>query len=73
MANDLAKLYRELEADKQTPDIKKIRKNIENKLHDRMRDNILDLLEIGDIIGFDRLDKELKIAAGLVDKMKKVK
>lgn len=73
MANELAKLYRELEAEKQSADIKKIRKNIENKLNDRMRENILDLLEIGDIIGYDRLDKELKIAAGLVEKMKKIK
>ena len=73
MANDLAKLYRELEAEKQTPEIKKVIKNISYKLSDRMRDNFLDLLEIGDVIGYDRLDKELKIAAKLVAKMKDLK
>ena len=73
MANDLAKLYRELEAEKQTPEIKKVLKNISDKLSDRMRDNFLDLLEIGDVIGYDRLDKELKIAAKLVAKMKDLK
>ncbi len=73
MNNELAKLYRELEAEKQTTEIKKIRKNIHDKLNDKLRTNFLELLEIGGIIGYSKLEEELVKASELVGKLKKVK
>ena len=73
MGNDLAKLYRELGTEKQSADIKKIRKNIEDKLSDKLRENFLELLEIGSIIGYNKLETELTKAADIVNKLKKVK
>jgi hypothetical protein len=73
MSSDLAKLYRELESEKQTADIKKIRKNIHDKLSDKLREHFLDLLEIGGIIGYAKLETELSKAAELVGKLKKMK
>ncbi|MBK7885073.1 MAG: hypothetical protein IPJ81_15780 [Chitinophagaceae bacterium] len=73
MGSDLAKLYRELESEKQTPDVKKIRKNIKDKLNDKLRLHFLELLEIGGIIGYENLELELSKAAELVGKLKKMK
>jgi hypothetical protein len=73
MSSDLAQLYRELESEKQTPDVKKIRKNIHDKLSNKLREHFLELLEIGGIIGYGKLETELSKAADLVGKLKKTK
>jgi hypothetical protein len=73
MGSDLVKLYRELESEKQTPDIKKVRKNIHDKLNDKLREHFLELLEIGGVIGYNTLEKELSKASELVGKLKKTK
>lgn len=73
MNNDLAKLHRELSKMKQTAEVKTIRKNVEEKLNDQMRMHFLHLLDIGGIVGYDHLEDELRRAADLVGKLKKVK
>lgn len=73
MNNDLAKLHRELSKLKQTSEVKSIRKNVEEKLGDQMRMHFLHLLDIGGIIGYENLEKELLKAAEMVGKLKKIK
>lgn len=73
MGNDLAKLHRELSKLKQTSEVKSIRKNVEEKLGDQMRMHFLALLEIGGITGYDNLESELRKAAEIVGKLKKIK
>ena len=73
MANDLANLYRELENENQTPEILRVKKSIETKLNDRLRENMMDMLEIGDVLGFGRLEAELKTAADIVGKAKNIR
>ncbi len=70
MSSELAKLYRELESEKQTPDVKKILKNIHDKLNDKLRERLLELLEIGGVIGYEKLENELLKASELVGKLK---
>jgi hypothetical protein len=71
MNNDLAKVFRELEHEKQTPDIKRIRKNTEDRLNDKLREHFLSVVEIGGIIGYDKLEKQMAKALALVAKLKK--
>jgi len=71
MANELARLYRELGDVKQTPDIRAVRKTIENKLNEKLRDNFLEVLEIGGVVGYDKLEKELERSRDLVAKLNK--
>lgn len=73
MGSDLAKLYRELADEKQTPEIKRLRKNIEDKLNDKLRVHFLEMLEIGGVIGYGKLESELAKATELVGQMKKAK
>lgn|GEM_PF-4817884 len=70
MGNDLVRLYRELESE-QSPEVKRIRKNLEDKLNDKLREHFLELLEIGSVIGYNKLEAELSKAIELVDKLKK--
>ncbi len=71
MANELVKLYKELGEQKQSNDIKAIRKTIQNKLEDQLRDNFLVVLEIGGAIGYEKLEKELERSRDLIAKLNK--
>jgi hypothetical protein len=73
MSNDLVKLYKELGNEKQTTEITKVRKNIHNKLNDKLREHFLELLEIGEVVGYEKLEKELASAAELIGKLEKKK
>ena len=71
MANELVKLYKELGKEIQTPEIKGVRKTIQDKLEDQLRDNFLSVMEIGGVIGYDKLEKELERSRELVAQIKK--
>lgn len=71
MGNELVKLYKELGKEIQTPDIKAVRKTIQDKLEDQLRDNFLTVMEIGGVIGYEKLEKELERSRELVAKIKK--
>lgn len=73
MNTDLQNLYRELEEMPQSAEVKKLRKNIEKKLNDKLRQNFLEMIDMGAIVGFDQLEKQLIDAVGLVSRMKKKK
>jgi hypothetical protein len=73
MNTDLQNLYRELEEMPQSAEVKKLRKNIEKKLNDKLRQNFLEIIDMGAIVGFDQLEKQLINAAGLVSRLKKKK
>ncbi|MCU0432027.1 MAG: hypothetical protein MUC87_01080 [Bacteroidia bacterium] len=73
MNTDLQNLYRELEEMPQSAEVKKLRKNIEKKLNDKLRMNFLEIIDMGAIVGFEQLEKQLLDAAGLVSRMKKKK
>ena len=71
MANELVKLYKALGKEIQTPEIKGVRKTIQDKLEDQLRDNFLSVMEIGGVIGYDKLEKELERSRELVAQIKK--
>ncbi len=70
MGNDLAKLYKELKQYPSGEETARIRERIEERLYDNMRMHFLELLEIGGVIGYERLEEELHNAAELVGKLK---
>ena len=73
MSKDLTEIYRELEAENQTPEIIRIKAIVENKLNQRLTDSMTDLIDIGDVLGFGFLEKNLRIAADIVEKAKNIR
>jgi hypothetical protein len=71
MANDLVKLHGQLSYKKQTSEVKMLMKMIEDELNFKLRDNFLVVLEIGSVVGYDKLEAELERAKGLVAKLNK--
>lgn len=65
--NDLLKLYGQLQEMKQTPEVKQIKKQIEETLYHNLRTYSLELSSIGDVIGYDRLKTQLENALKLVE------
>jgi hypothetical protein len=68
MSNDLVKLHKSLSG-KET--VKDVKQKIKNDLQLKMRENFLELLEIGELIGYDHLKKEMKKAIELLDMLEK--
>lgn len=64
---DLLKLYKQLKEMKQTPEVKQLRKQVEETLYHNLKFYHLELSSIGEVIGFDRLRKEMENAMKLID------
>ena len=69
--NDLLKLYSQLKDMKQTAEVKQLRKQVEETLHYNLKYYHLELSSIGEVIGFDRLRKEMENAMKLIDLVEK--
>ena len=65
--NDLLKLYGQLQEMKQTPEVKQIKKQIEETLYQNLRTYSLELSSIGDVIGYDRLKTQLENTLKLIE------
>jgi hypothetical protein len=65
--NDLLKIYGQLQEMKQTPEVKQIKKQIEETLYQNLRTYSLELSSIGDVIGYERLKTQLENALKLVE------
>ena len=70
---DLLKLYSQLKKMKQTNEVKQLRKQVEETLYYNLKFYHLELSAIGEVIGFDRLKKEMTNAMKLVDILEKSK
>jgi hypothetical protein len=70
---DLLKLYSQLKEMKQTSEVKQLRKQVEETLYYNLKFYHLELSSIGEVIGFDRLRKEMENAMKLIDIVEKSK
>lgn len=64
---ELIKLYSQLREMKQTAEVKQIKKQIEETLYYNLKYYHLELAAIGEVIGYDRLKKELQNTIDLID------
>lgn len=68
MSNDLVKLYKDLTGKESGAEVKT---KIENELHSQMREHFLQLMGIGNILGYDKLRDEMKAALDLLEQLKR--
>ncbi|MDQ3110356.1 MAG: hypothetical protein M3R17_10720 [Bacteroidota bacterium] len=61
------KLYSQLKEMKQTTEVKQLRKQVEETLYYNLKFYHLELSAIGEVMGFDRLRKEMEKAMQLID------
>lgn len=71
MGNDLVKLYKELDTLKNATNPEAVKNHIEQTLYTKLRENFLELLEIGEVIGYDKLEAEMRKAVDLIGQIKK--
>lgn len=68
MNNDLINLYKEITGKETATDVKG---KIENRLHEKMRANFIELIGIGSVLGYDKLYEEMVEAVSTIEKLKK--
>ena len=71
MNTDILKLYKQLDDMEQTKEVKLLKNQIKETLYQNLRIHVLELTNIGRVIGYDELQDELKKAIDLVEMQKK--
>lgn len=71
MNTEILKLYRQLDDMNQTKEVLQLKNQIKETLKFKMRDNFLDLLEIGGVVGYNHLKTEMKKAIELLNSIDK--
>ncbi len=68
MSKDLLKIYKGISGNEDGVDIKE---KIEGELYEKMREHFLELINIGSILGYDKLQEEMLQATQLIERLKK--
>jgi hypothetical protein len=68
MSKDLLKIYKGISGDENGANIKG---KIEEELYEKMREHFLELINIGAVLGYDKLQEEMIQATQLIERLKK--
>lgn len=69
MSKDLLKIYKGTSGNENG---KEVRAKIEGELQDKMREHFLELIQIGAVLGYGKLQEELLQANRLIEQLKKL-
>jgi hypothetical protein len=71
MNTDLLNLYRQLDDMEQSEEAKQLKSQIKEMLSQNLRMHVLELTSIGQVIGFEELQNELRKAIKLIEIQKR--
>jgi len=72
MLNEILKTIVQLKAiEKKNPGVKVIIKQLEETVYSQINQNILEIISVGEYIGYDEIDKRLAKASSYISQIKK--
>jgi len=74
MLDEILKTIVQLRAiEEKNPDVKVIIKQLEETVHSQVSKNLLEIVSVGEYIGYDEIEKRLSTASGYIEQMKATK
>lgn len=71
MLDEILKTIVQLKAiEEKNPDVKVIVKQLEETVYSQVSQNLLDIISVGEYIGYDEIKKRLSLASGYIEQMK---